>query len=292
MAARIELSGHGRELLIRFDYDKQLVEAVRQLPDRRFDPRARLWMVPAKHVDIVVGALLPRGFTLAPEVRQLTRVAEAFLPFVGGSEPPPAESRVNVPCAPTALTVGGLNLRVRDALRGAFPDLVWVVGEVLDFDKSAGRRHRFFSLVEKVPGEARVHAQVEAALFESKAEELAHKLAAAEPPLALRDGLEIRVLGRVDLYPQSGRFQLVIEDIDPAHTLGKLLLSRDQVLRELRAAGLAERNASLPLPRPALRIAVLASETSDGWHDFTRHLAAAPFAFEVTLFPVRVQGAA
>jgi exodeoxyribonuclease VII large subunit len=46
------------------------------------------------------------------------------------------------------------------------------------------------------------------------------------------------------------------------------------------------------LPVPALRIGALASETSDGWADFVQHLRAAPFAFEVSLFPVRVQGVA
>lgn len=297
MTLRIDLDERGRDLLIRFDYDKRLVEAVRQLPGRRFDPRARLWAVPAKHVDAVVGALLPHGFTLAPEVSGLAKPAERALPFATPTTmpttmPAPPRPARETGAAATALTVSGLNHRVRDALRGAFPERLWVVGEVLDFDKSAGRRHRFFTLIDKAPGETRPLAQVEVALFETKIQELTDKLAAAEPPLALRDGLEIRVLGRVDLFPQSGHFQLVIEDIDPAHTLGKLLLTREQLLRELASKGLDGKNLALPLPRPALRVAVLASPTSDGWHDFVRQLQGTGLAFAVTVYPVRVQGAA
>ncbi len=297
MALRIELDERGRDLLIRFDYDKRLVEAVRQLPGRRFDPRAKLWLVPVKHVDAVVLALLPHGFTLAPEVSGIARPVDAALPFAAPT-PTPIDRATRDERAPTndtrppptAFTVAGLNHRVRDALRGAFPDSVWVIGEVIDFDKSAGRRHRFFSLIDKAPDEARPLAQVEAALFESKIEELADKLAAAQPPLALRDGLEIRVRGRVDMFPQSGRYQLVIDDIDPAHTLGKLALSREQLLRELRSKGLDGKNVARPLPCPTLRLAVLASPTSDGWHDFLHQLEASGLAFTLTLYPVRVQG--
>jgi len=297
MTARIELAG--RDLLIRFDYDRRLVEAVRLLPNRRFDSRMRTWIVPARHVDVVVEALLPFGFDLAPEVRGLARPVAATLPFVAPPAPPPVvlplpaaspPAAASPPPAPSAWTIGSLNRRVRDALRGAFVDSVWVVGEMVDFDKSAGRRHRHFTLVEKAAGEARPIAQVEAVLFADTLAELAHKLEAAQPPLLLRDGIEIRVRARVDLYPQSGRFQLVIEDIDPEHTLGKLALTREQILRELRASGLAGRNLARPMPRPALRVAVLASPSSDGWHDFLRQLQAARLSFELTLFPVRVQG--
>ncbi|MEZ5964374.1 MAG: exodeoxyribonuclease VII large subunit [Planctomycetota bacterium] len=291
MPGHIELDG--RDLKIRFDYDPRLVEAVRMLPNRRFDPRQRLWVVPVRHVDTVVSALLPLGFEMSAEVRGLARPLEAALPFAADDlvDRAPLAGTAAVPAPePSAWSISTLNLRVRDALRGAFVDGVWVVGEVVDFDKSAGRRHRHFVLVEKAPGEARPVAQVEAVLFGDTMEMLAHKLDAAKPPLHLRDGLEIRVRARVDLYPQAGRFQLIVDDIDPEHTLGKLALTREQILRELRAQGLDRLNLAKSLPRPALRLAVLASPTSDGWHDFAKQLSATGLAFAATLYPVRVQG--
>ena len=42
-----------------------------------------------------------------------------------------------------------LNAVVRDGLKKLFPDAFWVVGEVVDFDKGAGKPYRFFKLVEK-----------------------------------------------------------------------------------------------------------------------------------------------
>ncbi len=109
-------------------------------------------------------------------------------------------------------------------------------------------------------------------------------------PLTLRDGIEIRALVRVELYVAKGRFQLIIEDIDPDFTLGKLALDREKILRELRAAGLDRVNSSLPLPRPPLRIGVLSSPDAEGWNDFRRQLEESQFGFEITLHPVVVQG--
>ena len=189
-----------------------------------------------------------------------------------------------------ALTISALNARVRDGLRREFAEAFWVVGEIVDFDKSAGRQHRFFQLIEKARGEARPMAAVEVALFATAAERLLPALLAHEPPLSLRDGIEVRVLVRVDFYVATGRFQIVVQDIDPSFTLGKLALTKEQILRELADKGLAARNRSLGFPVPALRIGMLTSPDADGWNDFLRHVEEARVGFEITLFPIKVQG--
>jgi exodeoxyribonuclease VII large subunit len=81
-----------------------------------------------------------------------------------------------------------------------------------------------------------------------------------------------------------------VQDIDPSFTLGKLALSKEQILRELVSRGVADRNRSLGLPVPALRIGVLTSPDADGWSDFLRHLEDSAGGFAVTLHPIRVQG--
>ena len=40
---------------------------------------------------------------------------------------------------PAALTVSAFNQRLQNAIRGAFPDAVWVVGEIQNHDKGKGR---------------------------------------------------------------------------------------------------------------------------------------------------------
>ncbi|MFN9843253.1 MAG: exodeoxyribonuclease VII large subunit [Planctomycetota bacterium] len=316
MSGSVELDRDGANLCIRFGYRPDLVAAVKDIPGRRWDPKDKVWRVPATQVEKVYAVLTRHLFEFAPEVSSLLAgtLRPATPRATGGGR-----SRTGAPATPTdddgaaapaaalaatvadaagkapsgapALTVRELNERVRDGLRQLFPESLWVVGEVVDFDKSSGRQHRFFKLVEKAAGEGSVVATVEVALFAGVAERLLTALQRHEPPLTLRDGLEIRAQAKVDFYPQSGRFQLIVQDIDPSFTLGKLALSREQVLRELADKGLLQRNRMLGAPTPALRIGVLTSPDADGWNDFLRHLQESGCGFEVTLVPVKVQGA-
>lgn len=295
MTGTVELAPDGAYLLIRFPYREDLVAVVRDLPGRRWDPKGKQWRVPCAQVELVYALLAGHLFEFAPEVSSL-------LAGTLGSQPlPPARDAVQTKLPRDAaaaavgedvdaLTVSALNDMVRGALRATFPQAVWVVGEIVDFDKQGASKHRFFSLVERAEGETRPRAIVEVVLFERTAEALLPRLQNAAEPLTLQDGIEIRALVRLDLYPASGRFQLVIDDIDPSFTLGKMALGREQILRELRQKGLIERNRALPLPVPPLRVGVLTSPDSDGWNDLLRHLQDAAIGFDITLVPIRVQG--
>ena len=251
------------------------------LPGRRWDPESKQWTVPIKHVDLVARTFKPHGFCLAPEVTELvegTDEGSPSLPFDGDDEPAVAP----------ALSVSALNERVRAALRAELPDPLWVIGEVLDFDKNAGRKHIFFTLVEKTEGNERHTARVDVALFGGTWELLSRQL--QQRGLELKDGTQIRALVRVDLYPASGRYQLVMEDIDPSFTLGAMAMTREKILAELRGLNLERANAAIPITQPVLRVACLSSVDSDGWADFQRQLEAAALGFSVTCYHVRVQG--
>jgi exodeoxyribonuclease VII large subunit len=288
MTGSVELAPDHQHLLVRFPYREDLVAAVKGLPGRRWDPAQKLWRVPATAVEQVFALLSRHLFEFAPEVSALLAgtLQAAPLPAVTpSSQLPPTDAT-----PPDALTIGQLNARVRDGLRQQFPQALWVVGEIVDFDKGKDRQHRFFQLIEKARHETRPTAAVEVALFASAAERLLPGLANQEPPLVLRDGLEVRLLVRLDLYQQSGRFQIVVQDIDPSFTLGKLALSREQILRELDKAGLLARNRQLGFPVPTTRIGVLTSPDGDGWNDLLRHLQEAGMGFQITLYPIKVQG--
>ena len=64
----------------------------------------------------------------------------------------------------------------------------------------------------------------------------------------------------------------------------------DLISSALRERGLDRKNLELPLPVPALHVAVLASLDSDGWNDFRAELNGSGVGFEVTGYDVRVQG--
>jgi exodeoxyribonuclease VII large subunit len=305
MTGTVELDQGGTHLLIRFQYREDLVAMVKELPGRRWDPKQKVWRVPAKNVQAVYDACSRHLFEFAAEIPSLLAGTLA-IPEVQ-DEPKPkkkpqqgmllpteevaAEAAANdADAAPAALSISQLNERVKRCIGDAFAENFWVVGEVVDFDKSAHREHRFFQLVEKMPRAQRPKAVVEVAMFARTVQTLLPALEAGDPPLTLRDGLEIRALVRADFYPASGRFQVIVNDIDPSFTLGKLALTKEQILRELAEKGLAERNRMLGMPVPATRIGVLTSPDADGWNDFLRHLEESGCGFDVTLFPIKVQG--
>ncbi len=285
MTGSIELDPDRKHLCIRFPYNPHLVAEVKELPGRRWDAAGKTWRVPAEHVDVVLTQLMKHGFAVAPEVSGLLASGPAK-----AAAPKPRSTAPAAAPGGDALTISALNQRIRDAVGKAFPEPIWVVGEVLDFDKQKNRQHFFFALVEKRAGEDKVAAQAAVALFATTASRLLEKLATAPEPLTLRDGIEIRARVRVDFYAPSGRLQLVIEDIDPAFTLGKLALTREAILRELRELGIAEQNRAKPLPVPPLRVGVLASLDSDGWNDFLKELETSGIGFAVTAYAVKVQG--
>ncbi|MEM7202748.1 MAG: exodeoxyribonuclease VII large subunit [Planctomycetota bacterium] len=288
MTGTIDVTPGGDMLLIRFPYREDLVDEMRTIPGRRWDKQGKVWKVPVQRVDLVVETFMKHGFALAPEVSGLFAGTAGSAVDEDGATL--FEAEAPVPEQQPALTLSILNERVRSVLRGGFPDPVWVIGEVVDYDKAKHRRSIFFSLIEKRDGQDEPAAQAEVALFAKTAERLKKKLRDDKGEPWLRDGLEIRVSVRVDLYATSGRFQLIVEGIDPAYTLGQMALDREQILARLRAKGLAQRNRALPLPQPSLRVGVLTSPDSDAWNDFLDELRASGFGFAVTCFATRVQG--
>jgi exodeoxyribonuclease VII large subunit len=326
MASRaIELNEKGDELVVQFAYRAELVQVVRGLSRRRFDPIGKFWTAPVETVVEVVEALLDHGFVVSAAVRELylQRGGKAFegrAEVATASVPSDSRSSHSVdgagaalltdrPAAkePTSLTVSELNARVHRVLARSFPEMLWVVGEIAGFDRNRHRPHVHFQLMEKAgeptagssgagpspaspSGDGAILASVDAVLFARTRRELERKLASCDAPFELRDGIEVRVGVRVDLYEAKGAFQLVVEEIDPVHTLGRIAQQRAAVLAELEKRGLREKNASLPWPEVPLRVGLVTSVGSDAYNDFVNELARSGYAFETTAVDARMQG--
>lgn len=291
MSGTIELDLDGRSLVVRFPYDKFLVEEVKALPGRRWDPARKVWKFPAENAEVIVTALMKHGFIIDSSITAILAGTATIAPKPEAA--PKRAAQVAEPTGPpkdddAPLSIEALNNRVREAITRAFPERVRVVGEITNLDKNRERKHLFFSLVEKEPDGGRIRANVDVALFERTAQRLIPVLERAG--LTLRDGIQILAEAKVDLYPATGRFQLIIEDIRPEFTLGQMALSREQILLELRKAGLERRNLELAIPVPTMRIGVLTSPDSDGWNDFLQEIRGSGIGFSIELFPVRVQG--
>ena len=152
----------------------------------------------------------------------------------------------------TTFSVVELNSRVRDSLRRAFADEVWVRGEVQNLSRSSAG-HTYFSLVEKAGRGDRVQGRLDVALFRDDRRAVTRALAEV-PGAELGNDVEVRIRGRVTVYPPTGRYQLVMTGIDPVFTVGGIAANRERVLRALAAEGLLELNAGLELAPVPLRV--------------------------------------
>ena len=208
----------GDFLHIYFDYDERLRHLVRALPERQWDPLARCWKVPKHHVVSVVELLEPEGFSFDRATRDLYEERK--------------RERAQ------DLTISELNARVQAVLTQAFPAPIWVVGEILDYDRNAHKDQVDFKLVERreEKGEKKIIAQVAAILFREERNLIEEKLARAGRPFSLTDELVVRVLAQVDLWPREGEYRLVIRDLDVNYTLGEVARRREEILRKLSKA--------------------------------------------------------
>jgi exodeoxyribonuclease VII large subunit len=195
--------------------------------------------------------------------------------------------------------VSGLYEEVDEALRAAFPRRrpLWVRGEIQSCTDQAGRAgHCYLDLVDPDDGHAGP-ARGRAARPTLKVKcwkttWLPLKRALAKEGITLAAGMVVVLRGTIDVYPPKGEISLVLQEIDVTALLGRLAARRAALLQRLESEGLLRANAAVPVPPVPLRIGLVASPGTEGYRDFTGQLSGAPFAFDVNLKGVSVQGAA
>ena len=102
-------------------------------------------------------------------------------------------------------SVGELNLAISEAMVEAFPRQVWVRGEIQQYHASRNQ-HVYFELVEKDGNRDRIRAALRVALFRNDRPAVNRALKEV-PGVKLTDGVEVRIRGRVDFYPPTGRLR-------------------------------------------------------------------------------------
>jgi len=185
-------------------------------------------------------------------------------------------------------TLYELNQYLRRVLALNVPDALWVQCEIASCRQSRG--HWFLALLEKEAEEGAIIAEAEAVLWQSVYRKLRRKLG-RELDAVLQEGMSVQLKMRVELHERYG-LKMMVEDVDPAHTLGQMELQRQRTLQELERKNLLRKNAQLPLPAVVQRIAVLSSEQAAGWQDFREQLQENSYAyhFQLQLFSSAVQG--
>lgn len=169
------------------------------------------------------------------------------------------------------LSVSQLNTRARTLLEDVFAQ-VWVEGEISNLAKPASG-HMYFTLKDQ-------NAQVRCALFRQNA---------ARVRQALRDGLAVKVRGKVSLFEGRGDYQLIVDSVEPAGD-GALRLAFDALKEKLAGEGLFSAERKVALPRHPQRIGIVSSPTGAVIRDIISVFRRRAPQVALTLIPTAVQG--
>ena len=169
------------------------------------------------------------------------------------------------------LTVSELTRRLQEVLEDRFP-AVWVEGEISNF-RLYGSGHAYFTLKD-------ADAQVRAVLFRNRGRRIKFEPA---------DGLHVMAFGSIEVYPQRGEYQLVIELLEPKG-LGALQLAFEQLKTRLQAEGLFDQTRKRELPRFPRKIGIVTSPSGAAIRDMLRVIGRRFGELHIVIAPCRVQG--
>jgi exodeoxyribonuclease VII large subunit len=181
-----------------------------------------------------------------------------------------------------------LNSRIQRAISANFPEPLWLRAEIASLKVRKG--HRYFQLVEKDGETDSVKAKAFASLWSGNFIRLRKDLGDQLDPV-LKEGLEVLVSVKVTFHPQFG-FNLQIQDIDPAFTIGKYFSRKQQIFNKIREKGLEKIQKTLSPPYVLQKIAVISSSGAAGYRDFVEQIRAASHIMDVKpeLFDCAMQG--
>ena len=106
---------------------------------------------------------------------------------------------------------------------------------------------------------------------------------------ALRDGLQVRVRGRVSLYEGRGDYQMILDSVEAAGD-GALRLAFEALKATLQAQGLFAQERKQALPKYPQRIGIITSPSGAVLHDIVSVFARRAPHVQLTLIPTAVQG--
>ena len=182
-----------------------------------------------------------------------------------------------------------LGTLIKRVLSLNFQDKIWVKAEIAGCKVVRGIA--YLDLIEKEEGQSdKIIAQQSAVIWQGTLQKINGKL--SEPITGfIETGREVLVLVQIDFNVRYG-LKLVIDDIDPAYTLGKLFQQRQELEKLIYIEKLHEPNKRIALAPVIQKIAVLSNDQAAGYHDFVHQLTenAMNYAFSLTLFPISLQG--
>jgi exodeoxyribonuclease VII large subunit len=201
------------------------------------------------------------------------------------------------------LSVGELCAGIGRAVSRAYPEAVWVRGEIAN-KRLLPQGHVFFDLVDGdgdgdggasdsagAGGDRGRRASIPVVLWRTDRTVVNSILRRSGHAVRIDDGTEVRIRAEVRWHPRQGVVRLRMLAIDTAYTFGRLAEARELLLRTLDGEGLLARQRRLDLPMVPLRVGLVTSANSAAAADFLDVLSSCAVAWKVLLVDTRVQGA-
>ncbi|WP_213288085.1 exodeoxyribonuclease VII large subunit [Bradyrhizobium sp. sGM-13] len=179
----------------------------------------------------------------------------------------PADNLINAP----EFTVSELSSALKRTVEDRFGH-VRVRGEISGFRGPHSSGHCYFALKDE-------SAKIEAVIW---------KFAHARMRFKPQEGLEVIATGKLTTYPNSSKYQIVIDSLEPAG-IGALMALMEERKRKLAAEGLFDEARKQLLPWLPEVIGVVTSPTGAVIRDILHRLQDR-FPRRVLVWPVKVQG--
>jgi len=149
---------------------------------------------------------------------------------------------------------------------------VYLKGEISNF-KLHSRGHLYFSLKDET-------SVINAIMFETNA-----KLLNFEP----KEGTKVFVEGKVTVYENSGKYQIVITKMQP-DGIGELYIAYEKLKKQLEQEGLFKKELKKAIPKYPKRIGIITAPTGAAIRDILSTIKRRYPIAETILFPALVQG--
>jgi len=170
------------------------------------------------------------------------------------------------------ISVGDLTRRIKKSIEDSIR-YVWVAGELSNYKGPGPSGHLYFTLKDS-------ESQIPCAMWKGMANRLRF-----EP----ENGMEVIAFGKVDVYVPYGKYQLIVEDMEP-RGVGSLQIKFEQLKEKLQKEGLFEQARKRPLPFLPRKLALVTSPTGAAVQDMLRTLHSRHPSLHIVVYPVRVQG--
>jgi exodeoxyribonuclease VII large subunit len=170
------------------------------------------------------------------------------------------------------LSVGQLSRLIKKSIEDTIRT-VWVAGEISNLRPAGPSGHLYFTLKD-------AESQIPCAMWRGMAARLRF-----EP----ENGMQVVASGKVDVYLPQGRYQLIVDTLEP-RGVGALQLRFEQLKEKLSREGLFAPERKRPLPFLPLKLALVTSPTGAAVQDMLRTLRTRCPLTELYVYPVRVQG--